>query len=212
MSEDSKAGEVQDLYAGFAGTYDEMMDAEIERPFYLDVFTALSAAIASTPGPVIDTSCGTGHMLQRLRDKYEADRPIQGVDLSPEMVALCRARLGAGVDVRVGDMRVLDHVASDSAAAVLSFFALHHLSAEDIAPTLAEWRRVLVPGGCLSLATWEGSGQVDYGENSDVVAFRYTRKQLAAWCEEAGLRVTQCDIVPFEDMGMDAVWMQAVPA
>ena len=53
-------------------------------------------------------------------------------------------------------MRLLDAVDSDSAAAVLSFFAIHHIGPEDIAGALSEWHRILAPGGQLVLANMGG--------------------------------------------------------
>ena len=88
----------------------------------------LSRRIAHLSGPVVDTSCGPGHMLFRYRDAFDPTRELVGVDLSPRMVSITRTRLGLGAEVHVGDMRNLARVESESAAAVVSYFAIHHLN------------------------------------------------------------------------------------
>ena len=85
------------------------------------------ARIAGLPGPLIDTSCGSGHMLALYHDRYDPERPLVGIDLSPGMVSITAAKLASSAEVWAGDMRVLDSIEAGTAAAVLSFFAIHHL-------------------------------------------------------------------------------------
>lgn len=186
-----------------------MMDSEIELPLYAAVLGRLQAKLATVSGMLIDTSCGSGHMLSMYRDKFENKRPLLGVDLSPSMVRIAQDRLGASADIHVGDMRKLAMVEDDSAAAVISFFALHHLGANDVQRALGEWRRVLVKGGQLLVAAWEGAGAIDYGDAADVVALRYRETELSSWVREAGLAVTRSVVEPVDGMEMDAVYLEA---
>ena len=205
----STDNEVREMYDPTADSYAAMMDTEIDLPLYAERLSRLSKSIADIQGPLIDTSCGPGHMLSSFRERFDEKRPIIGVDLSPRMVALASTRLGSGVDIRVGDMRCLEFVKDGSAAGAISFFALHHVDPEGVRSALQEWWRVIVSGGQLLLATWEGNGPIDYGTHSDLVALRYTGKEIAAWAESAGFAVSRCVVEPVEGMEMDAVYLEA---
>jgi hypothetical protein len=99
-------------------------------------------------------------------------------------------------------------VASGSAAAVLSFFAVHHLDRQGVMLAAGEWRRVLCDGGQLMVAAWEGTGPIDYGEETDIVALRYTSEELNSWFEKSGFSVQRCAVEPVEDFPMDAVYLE----
>jgi ubiquinone/menaquinone biosynthesis C-methylase UbiE len=206
----SSSEEVRKMYESTADAYAEMMDSEIALPLYADVLGRLRSRIAATPGVLVDTSCGSGHMLFLYHEKYDRDRPLVGVDLSPRMVAIARERLGSSADIVVGDMRSLDALEDDSAAAVVSFFAVHHLDPEGFRAALREWSRVLRHGGQLLLAAWEGVGAIDYGEAAEIVALRYRSGDITAWAEGSGFATTRCAVEPVEEMGMDAVYLEGV--
>lgn len=206
----SPPAKVLELYEQSADSYAEMMDAEIDQPVYAETLGRLAERLVGVDGPIVDTSCGTGHMLRRYRDRFDPERALIGIDLSPRMVSLARARLGSNADVFAADMRDLQQIQAGGAAAVVSFFALHHLSPGEVAPTLEEWGRILQPRGQLVLATWEGAGAIDYGEASDVVALRYAKQDIAAWAEAAGFVVDRCVVEPVEDMAMDAIYLEGM--
>ena len=89
-----------------------------------------------------------------------------GLDLSAAMLAAAAARHGgAGLRVARADLRRLP-VRDGCCAGVASFYVLHHLPREDLAPALRGIRRVLRPGGGLLLATHEGTGE--YIANGDL--------------------------------------------
>lgn len=209
MAKTSSTDEVVELYESSADSYAKTMDAEIELPIYHEVLSRLAERIASLNGPVVDTSCGSGHMLQRYHERYDSSRELIGVDLSPSMVGITQKTMGDAATIRVGDMRVLPFVESGTAAAVISFFSLHHLSEDQVEATLGEWARMLRPGGRLVLAAWEGEGPIDYGSHSDVVAFQYTEQQVTEWATAAGLVVESHRVEAIEDMGMRAVYLEA---
>ncbi|MBT4502961.1 MAG: methyltransferase domain-containing protein [Gemmatimonadetes bacterium] len=201
---------VRELYEESADSYAEMMDSEIDLPVYSDILGRLAGRIVDIPGSVIDTSCGSGHILSRYRERYDSGRSLIGIDLSPRMVAISGEKLGSSARVLHGDMRCLEEVESDSAAGVLSFFAIHHIGPEEVLATLREWHRVLRSGGQLVVATWEGTGTIDYGEMSDVVALRYTQEEMRDWAQEAGFAVDRCVVEPVEEMPMEAVYLEGI--
>lgn len=205
----STEAEVRELYEDSADGYAKMMDSEIGLPVYADILGRLAERLAGLPGPAIDTSCGSGHLLARYRDRYDPGRSLLGIDLSPRMVAIAGSKLGSDAKIVTGDMRDLGPVESDSAAAVLSFFAVHHLDPGEIAVALGEWKRVLRTGGQLVVAAWEGTGAIDYGDSSDVVALRYRSDEIRGWVSAAGFVVDRCVVEPVEGMSMKAVYLEA---
>ena len=108
----------------------------------------------------------------------------------------------------MGDMRDLSMVESESTAAVLNFFAIHHLDQDDVSLAAREWHRVLCAGGQLVVAAWEGTDPIDYGEESNIVALRYTSTELASWFEEAKFLVQRCVVEPVAGFPMDAVYLE----
>jgi ubiquinone/menaquinone biosynthesis C-methylase UbiE len=99
-------------------------------------------------GEVFEVAIGTGLNLPH----YPAGTPVRGIDLSPAMVELTKARaaeLGRDVDVRVGDAERLD-LPDSSVDSVVCTFSLCGIP--DHRRALAEMVRVLRPGGLLLLA------------------------------------------------------------
>lgn len=206
----SPSREVCEMYEATADSYAVMMENEIDLPLYSDALGRLHDRIANTPGILIDTACGSGHMLAMFHERFDQRRPLLGVDLSPRMVAIAGKQLESSGQVMVGDMRDLSWVESGSAAAILNFFAVHHLDPEGVRRAAAEWYRVLRTGGQLLVAAWEGADLIDYGDKSDIVALRYTSSEISSWTEEAGFTVSRCVVEPVEEFPMDAVYLECV--
>lgn len=204
----SPSDAVYELYESSAESYAEMIDAEIDLPVYRDTLGRLAGRIDGLSGALVDTSCGGGHMLLMYRENFDWERALIGVDLSPRMCEIAGLRLGPG-NVRLGDMRDMSSIPSRSASAVLSFFAIHHIDDDDIAKALREWNRVLQPGGQLVVGAWEGSGAIDYGDTSDVVAHRYSKEQIGKWVMDAGFEVDRCVVEVVENFPIDAVYIEA---
>ena len=205
----SSSQKVRDMYEASAQDYNSMMDTEIQLPVYSDTFRRLSENLMDIQGPLIDTSCGSGHMLELYHKNFDKDRLLLGFDLSPRMVQIATSRLGDTAQVAIGDMCSLSTVLDNTVAGVVSFFALHHLDPDRVQAAFREWRRVLKPNGQLVVAAWEGEGQLDYGDSCSVVALRYKKENLCAWAEAASLAVTRCVVQTIEEMGMDAIYLDA---
>jgi len=86
-------------------------------------------------------------LAEALRAK---DAVVSGFDLSPDMVELARERLGEDADVRVADLGAPLPYPDDKFDLVVASLALHYV--EDWASALAELRRVLKPGGRLTVS------------------------------------------------------------
>ena len=196
------------MYEESADWYADLMDSEIDLPVYADTLGRLAERITQVPGLLLDTSCGTGHMLSMYHERYDSERQLLGIDLSPRMIAIARSKLGSNAQVIAGDMCDLSMIESNSSAAVLSFFALHHVGPNEISAALREWYRVLRPNGQLIIATWEGTGPIDYGEASNLVAARYRKEEITTWTEAAGFVIHQCSVEPVEGMPMEAIYLE----
>jgi ubiquinone/menaquinone biosynthesis C-methylase UbiE len=198
------------MYESTADSYAKMMDAEIHLPIYSEILGRLQDRIVNTPGTLIDTACGSGHMLAMYHERYDQDRLLLGVDLSPRMVSIASKRLEANAEIVIGDMRALSSVESGTAAVVLNFFAVHHLDLKGVRAALIEWHRVLRTGGHVLIAAWEGAGVIDYGDASDIVALRYTADELSSLMRTVGFTVDRCVVEPVEELPMDAVYLEGV--
>lgn len=204
----SSTDQIRSLYDTSADWYESIMEKEIDLPIYAEILGGLAERLEGREGSLLDTSCGSGHMMLKYRTDHDATRPLRAIDLSPKMVEITRRRLGEDVIVEVGDMRSLETIPDNSQAGIISFFALHHLRPEEIPPTLREWHRVLQPDGALVLGTWEGNGLIDYGEESDLEAFRYSQQEIDTWIKQAGFLIDRSRVEPVEGMGMDAVYVE----
>jgi len=101
-------------------------------------------AFAAEPGEarILDCACGDGVGLAALRDLGFSR--LTGVELAPEKAARAAAQ---GFDVRVIDMHSLDGIATGTFDTIVSSHTLEHSYRPG--EVLAEFRRVLVPGGRL---------------------------------------------------------------
>lgn len=148
-------------------------------------------------------------MLQRYYDEYDDVRSLIGIDLSPAMVSIAKKRLGRHSTIIEGDMRDLSPYHIPRAAGLISFFAVHHLSAHELPIVVQNWAQHLKTGGNVVIAAWEGEGEIDYGESADIIAYRYALADVASWFENAGLKVEKAVVYPIEEFPMDAVLVEA---
>jgi ubiquinone/menaquinone biosynthesis C-methylase UbiE len=113
----------------------------------------MAVLAASTPAPrlAIDLGTGTGFLLDRLLRRFPDCRAV-AIDGSEQMVAAARSRLGTlaeRVEFVAGDFRRPEALGQGiaSADAVVSAFALHHLSLQEKARLIAHCRTLLKEDG-----------------------------------------------------------------
>ncbi len=115
------------------------------RPYFLDL-------IRKSGQPVLDVACGTGRLLL----DYAAEGiDIDGVDISPEMIDLCRANAreaGLGPHLYVQAMQELDLPRRYQTILVPSSSFLHLTRPADALEALRRFRTHLLPGGLLSMS------------------------------------------------------------
>jgi SAM-dependent methyltransferase len=113
---------IVDLYERHASAYDKDRDRALQERRWLDRFFRH----VRPSGTVLDVGCGMGEPIARYC--MEAGFEIVGIDSSPSMIAICRARF-PHAEWLVGDMRELSlNRRFDGILAWDSFF---HLNADD---------------------------------------------------------------------------------
>lgn len=183
---DAKMSEayVRTLFDQYASRFDEAL-ARLDYRGPTLIHDALEAACATLERPFafahgLDLGCGTGLVAMVLADKVGR---LDGVDLSPNMVALARER-GVYDTVDVGDMLAFLE-AQETAAADLIFAGDAFCYLDDLAPILSASVRVLEAGGLLAFTveTHDGEGIILRDTLRYAHAEAYVRERLA----EAGL-------------------------
>lgn len=139
-------------------TYDRIGALQDSQAFYEDRTTAelLEHGRFETAADVFELGCGTGRFGQALLERLPADATYRGVDLSPTMVHLARARLapfGSRAEVTLTEGGPAIPRPDASCDRWVSNFVLDLLSGQDIEAVLAEAHRMLRPGGLLCVAS-----------------------------------------------------------
>ena len=177
-------------YATWAPWYDEPGNqlVDIEGPIVRGILDDLPVGVA------LDAACGTGRHTLHLA---ALGHRVIGVDSSPDMLAVARAKLPDG-DWRTGDLHDLP-VADTGVDLVVCALALTHL--RDLAPVFVEFARVLRPGGHLVVSDArnlvEGIGRPMLTRNRDgqVVLMRTWDHPTSAYLAAAlplGFAVRAC--------------------
>lgn len=144
---------MRNSYDTVAVSYAELVPAMADdHPVHravIDVFAEL--VLAGGGGPVVDVGCGTGRVTAYL---HEAGLDVSGIDLSPGMLAVAR-RDNPALTFSEGSMFALD-LPDAGLAGVLAWYSLVHTPLARIPAVLAQFHRVLAPGGYLQLGFHEG--------------------------------------------------------
>jgi ubiquinone/menaquinone biosynthesis C-methylase UbiE len=137
----------------FSRVYDPILALTLrERRFRASMRQRVDSSLPRG-GTVLDVGCGTG----TFAIAFAAERPdakVVGVDGDPQILALAKAKEGAGRvswnEGLAGELPFED----DSADAVTMSLVLHHLLPDQKREALAEIRRVLRPGGSFHIVDW----------------------------------------------------------
>jgi SAM-dependent methyltransferase len=149
----------------------------------LSVFA--EAVRASGDGRVADLGCGPGHVTAHLD---ELGLAAFGVDASPAMIESARQ---AYPDLRfeVGSMEALD-IADGVLDGVLSRWSVIHTPPQELPLIVAEFHRVLAPGGHLLIGFSASDGPshpTQVFDHTVALAYRWSPDHLAAILRESGL-------------------------
>lgn len=179
---------------------------EYARPEY----EAQLRAVGIQPGwRVLDAACGGGSFLPWIADLVGPSGSIAALDLTPENVAVVEQRvagwsLPCPVEARVGDVTALPYP-DDHFDAVWFANTSQYLDDDQLLATLAEFRRVVHPGGLvavkdstgpipvhplpplLQLRLLEAAGRADDAIGGIVRIGTGRNPFLRRWLERAGL-------------------------
>lgn len=189
---------VRHAYDTVAEDYAERLpDTRAEAPLDLAMVDAFTDAVGSGDGVrALDAGCGAGRM-----SAYVAARGVrvQGVDLSPGMVAMAR-RDHPELEFAVGSLTDLPY-ADGEFAGVMLWYSIIHTPAAGQPRIFAETARVLRPGGHVLVGFQSGAGTQDvsaaysrFGHQVSLVRHLYTADEVVARLEAVGLRET-CRLV-----------------
>lgn len=139
--------EVRRAYDTVARQYHTRFADELAQKPYDRAWLDRFAAGCARGDRVIEVGCGDGHVAAYLADRGVR---VDGLDLSPEMVAVARSAYPA-LAFTSGNLLALPF-ADASVDAVVAFYSIVNLEPDDCAAAFAEFRRVLRPNGRVTLA------------------------------------------------------------
>lgn len=163
----------------------------------------LLEAMPATVERVLDLGCGDGRLISLLLDHRDDVREAVGLDSSPPMLDLARARFEGDHRVQIVEHDLAEPLpVSAPFDAVVSGFAVHHLAHERKQSLFAEVVASLRPGGVFANLEVvqcstpelheEFNRRIDRpgGDPEDVLA--PVEPQLA-WMRDAGLEQVDCN-------------------
>lgn len=178
---------VRDAYDAVAAEYARALaDSLRDRPLERALLAAFAESVrAGGDLPVADLGCGPGYVTAHL---CGLGLQAFGVDASPAMVALAREAYPA-LRFELGSMSALD-LPDGALGGVLSRSSIIHVPPEGLPALVAEFARVLAPGGRLLLscyATDDPAVPTQSFDHAVITAYRWSPDRLAALLRDAGL-------------------------
>ncbi|MFE7225342.1 class I SAM-dependent methyltransferase [Nocardioides sp. NPDC057577] len=156
---DSRAAEYIDLF----GTIDQLAERDRET---------ITTWRDATTGRLLDAGCGPGLWSQELTTGGVRD--VVGLDASAEFVAAARARY-PDVSFQRADLAAIP-LSDSSVGGILAWYSIIHTPPTELPAILAEFVRVLTPGGSALVGFVDG----DPGE-----AFDHAVHTAYYWSAEA---------------------------
>ena len=173
-----------------------------EELFVPAVFGQWAPVVAQAAGvepgqQVLDVACGTGILAREAARRVGQAGAVAGLDMTPGMVAVAE-QLAPEIEWKQGTAGELPF-AEATFDAVVSQFGLMFFP--DRVQALREMRRVLVPGGRLAVAVFDGL-ETHAAYSDEVALFDRTISEQAG----DALRIPFClgDTVDLKQMGEDA--------
>lgn len=187
MVEHDVLGATREAYDAVAPAYAQMFRDELrDRPLDRAFLGAFAEAVrASGDGRVADLGCGPGHVTAYLG---ELGLVAFGVDASPAMIESARQAY-PGLRFDVGSMTALD-IADSVLDGVLARWSVIHTPPHELPVILAEFHRVLAPGGHLLVGFSASDGPsrpTQVFDHAVAPAYRWWPDHLAAMLRKFGL-------------------------
>jgi ArsR family transcriptional regulator len=177
-----RAAAAERYFEGQAADWDALRSLHVAES---EVEAAIGRALGDRPiGRLVDIGTGTGRMLQLFGPGAEQ---ALGIDRSPEMLRLARAKLAAaGLDaeLRQGDMYALP-LPSGAADTVIIHQVLHY--AQNPAAAVAEAARLLGPGGRLLIVDFAPHEREELRASDAHLRLGFADEAMLTNLQEAGL-------------------------
>jgi len=168
--------------------YEKMFAVERDlwwyRTLHGRVLDVLAGHFSTKKLRILDAGCGTGGMLERLRDAGYAD--LRGFDASPDAVAFTRQR---GFSLETGTLQDMPTLfPGERFDVVICNDVITYLSDEEIVSFFREVRQRILPGGLF--ITNNCALRVFYGAHDVAVASlrRFSRPELRRLGAAAGFQ------------------------
>lgn len=195
---DPRADTLRAGYATVARAYrehllDELAAKPLDRAF-LDAFAERCT------GTILDVGCGPGHVARYLASRGAT---VEGVDLSPEMIAeACASH--PELAFRVGDMFQLPYEPG-RAGGIVAFYAIVHVPTHELATPFRDWYRVLAGGGLVAVSFHVGTETVHveelFGARTSLDFVTHPPDAVIAALTEAGFTLeARLDRAPYPDV------------
>jgi SAM-dependent methyltransferase len=178
-----RAAAAERYFASHASNWDALRSLHVAES---EVEAACRRALEGAPvGRLVDIGTGTGRMIELFG---RGARAALGVDRSPEMLRLARAKLAeAGLEaaeLRQGDMYALP-LPSGAADTVILHQVLHY--AQNPAAAVAEAARLLAPGGRLLVVDFAPHEREELRSADAHVRLGFPDEAILRHFDEAGL-------------------------
>lgn len=161
---------MKDAYRHIAGVYDRLFD-NMNKGLRLAGIRVFRPKKGMN---ILDVGCGTGTHLE-LYQRYECS--LYGIDLSPSMLKVARARLGDLAQLELGDATNMPYE-NHKFDLIFSMLSLHEMTPQTRSGVLSEMKRVLKDDGHILLIDYQpGPYQPLQGWISKVIIFFF---ELAA--------------------------------
>jgi ubiquinone/menaquinone biosynthesis C-methylase UbiE len=171
------------------------------------VEAAMHDLLGTKLGRLVDIGTGTGRMIELFADLAAH---TTGIDRSPEMLRLARAKLDGrrGVELRQGDVGALP-LDDGCADTVIVHQVLHYLPAPDAA--MAESARLLAPGGRLLVVDFASHDREDLRDSDAHARLGFSDSQIARWMTAAELDLARTETLQGGELTVK-LWLGARPA
>lgn len=177
------ASDIEALYSRRAAEYSARLGSMATvHPSDVQLVSSWAAGVE---GPLLDAGCGPGQWTSYLA-QYGSD--ARGIDQVPAFVERARTTY-PGVAFEVGSIDALPDP-SDSIGGVLAWYSLIHHEPARIRQPLAEFARVLRPGGRLLVGFFTGPALQPF-DHAIVTAYSWPPEALAAELCAAGFEVIE---------------------
>ncbi len=172
-----------EAYAKRAAEYTDLIGSvDAAHPSDRSLIEAWARALS---GPAVDAGCGPGHWTDHLTG---LGLDARGIDLVAPFIVGARARYPG----RRFDVESIEAIAEEdgSLGGILSWFSTIHYTPSRIAAPLAEFARVIRPGGGLLLGYFDAESTEPF-THAVATAQRWAARDLRAALERAGFDVVE---------------------